>query len=168
MTAFSAQPLIDFLRVHYPDAGDAANSVNLDHHELCGLTRKTWQALKSSGCISSLRADEVACHLRVNPVDIWPEWYEGAADEDRCVVCGWPTPLRASTVPRVYCSDACKRARQWWQGKTNGSLVGYDRLRLQRHLERCAEVTERVARMTPAQLAAFLGIDDATELAVAA
>jgi hypothetical protein len=76
--------------------------------EALGLTVAQLRHHRENG-MSTLTADELAVRAGVNPVDLWPSWYDDAALEPSCLICGEPL-----SEGKTYC---CKAHRD--QGRRN-------------------------------------------------
>ena len=79
-------------------------------HEVLGVSRRTVYRYVRDG-MTTAQADCVAVALGLNPVDLWPSWYDDAALEPPCRVCG-----QLVEENMVTCSERCRaearRARQ--------------------------------------------------------
>jgi len=55
--------------------------------DIIGISGTTVAIYRRQG-MSSAQADRAAVRLGLNPVDLWPSWYDDAALEPPCRVCG--------------------------------------------------------------------------------
>ncbi len=71
-------------------------------HECLGVSRNTVNGWRHNG-LSTMAADKLAVSLGLNPVDLWPSWYDDAALEPTCGECDEPL-----SEGRTYCSPEHK------------------------------------------------------------
>lgn len=89
MRYFPLEPLLEYLRSHYPDSlgppmGEESQ-VRPNPWDICGRPghagRQWWMRLLKAGRLVEAVADAVGVELAGHPSLIWPEWFE----EEACV-----------------------------------------------------------------------------------
>lgn len=130
-------------------SGEAAYG-SLGLPELLGMSKRTVQSSRARGFMDTTMADAVATKLGVHPSLIWLTWFEDAEQEPRCKWCRAELAI-GDQAHSVTCSKPCRLKLKAERDLDMWRLYAFER--------RCDRIRERLDRMTPAELDAWLGIE---------
>jgi len=113
---YSLDPIVALYPIRERGWTDVGNEDITPLHEVLNLSRQTIYRYLRDG-MTTVQADRVAVALGLNAVDLWPSWYEDAAKEPACRVCG-----ELVEENMVTCSEACRvEARRAGQRKVRSA-----------------------------------------------